>query len=63
MDYSAGPKVSVDDVTIRDITKFFVNYINNDNFGQIANAHLATADLAANDAFGGRCKWLAELHS
>jgi len=32
------------DVTIQDITEFFVNYMKNDRLGAIANAHLAWAD-------------------
>ena len=46
MDYTAAKPRLVEDVTIRDIQRFFVNYINNDNLGQIANAHLATADMS-----------------
>jgi hypothetical protein len=63
MDYTAAQPKLVEDVTIKDITKFFVNYINNDNLGQIANAHLATADLAAHGARDGKCILLAQLHS
>ncbi|RCH78976.1 hypothetical protein CU098_000156, partial [Rhizopus stolonifer] len=64
MDYTAAPPKTVsDEVKIRDILKFFVNYINNDNLGQIANAHLATADQSANGARDGKCIRLAQLHS
>lgn len=63
MDYTAAAPKLVEDVKIRDITKFFVNYINYDNLGQIANAHLATADLSANGARDGKCILLAQLHS
>lgn len=63
MDYSAPEPRLVEDVKIRDIQRFFVNYINNDNLGQIANAHLATADLSASGAMDGRCIKLAQLHS
>ncbi|KAI9354200.1 RNA dependent RNA polymerase-domain-containing protein [Pilaira anomala] len=63
MDYTAAPPKLVQDVKIRDIIKFFVNYINYDNLGQIANAHLATADQSVNGARDGKCILLAQLHS
>lgn len=63
MDYTAAKPRLVEDVTIRDIQRFFVNYINNDNLGQIANAHLATADMSDKGAMDGRCILLAQLHS
>ncbi|ORY97352.1 RNA dependent RNA polymerase-domain-containing protein [Syncephalastrum racemosum] len=50
-------------VTISDIISFFVRYINNDNLGQIANAHLGTADQSPEGAADGRCLHLAQLHS
>ncbi|KAG1151074.1 hypothetical protein G6F37_004946 [Rhizopus arrhizus] len=63
MDYTASDPRKVEDVKIRDIQRFFVNYINNDNLGQIANAHLATADFSDKGAMDGRCILLAQLHS
>ncbi|OBZ89514.1 putative RNA-dependent RNA polymerase SHL2 [Choanephora cucurbitarum] len=64
MDYTGAPPKQVEDeVKIIDILKFFVNYINNDNLGQIANAHLATADQSVNGARDGKCIRLAQLHS
>ncbi|KAI8972772.1 RNA dependent RNA polymerase-domain-containing protein [Pilobolus umbonatus] len=63
MDYSAAPPQLVDDVKISHIIKFFVNYINNDNLGRIANAHLATADHSPLGARDGKCMRLAQLHS
>lgn len=63
MDYTASDPRKVEDVKIRDIQRFFVNYINNDNLGQIANAHLATADFSEKGAMDGRCILLAQLHS
>lgn len=63
MDYSPGPPKLVEEVKIKDIQKFFVNYINNDNLGQIANAHLATADISLAGAKDGKCIRLAQLHS
>lgn len=50
-------------VTTDDIKEFFVDYIKNDNLGQIANAHLATADASEEGAMDHRCQRLAELHS
>ncbi|KAI9322600.1 RNA dependent RNA polymerase-domain-containing protein [Dichotomocladium elegans] len=63
MNYKAPKPPEVVDVRISDIKKFFVNYINNDNLGQIANAHLATADASPNGALDGNCLRLAQLHS
>lgn len=63
MDYKAEKPLKVDEVTISHIRKFFVNYINNDNLGQIANAHLATADRSSKGALDGACLRLAQLHS
>ncbi|KAI8145429.1 RNA dependent RNA polymerase-domain-containing protein [Fennellomyces sp. T-0311] len=63
MDYTAEAPLRVDEVSIMHICKFFVNYINNDNLGVIANAHLATADRSAKGALDGACLRLAQLHS
>lgn len=63
MDYTAPPSRTKDNVKISDILKFFVNYINWDNLGQIANAHLATADASPSGARDGKCLKLAFLHS
>lgn len=61
--YKAEEPLEVDEVKISHIQKFFVNYINNDNLGQIANAHLATADMSSSGALDGNCLRLAQLHS
>lgn len=63
MDYTPAPPKLVEEVKIKDILKFFVNYISNDNLGQIANAHLATADQSPAGARDGKCIRLAQLHS
>ncbi|ORX60333.1 RdRP-domain-containing protein [Hesseltinella vesiculosa] len=63
MDYKPPSPLTKDSVERGDIMKFFVNYINNDILGQIANAHLATADRSSDGAMDGACKRLAELHS
>lgn len=50
-------------VTNDQIKDFFVNYMKNDNLGQIANAHVAFADISASGARSDECIRLAELHS
>ncbi|TID17510.1 RdRP-domain-containing protein [Venturia nashicola] len=64
MDFTAIPPRRIrDKVTVKDMTEFFVNYMKNDNLGQIAHAHLAQAD---NQEFGvkdDKCLALAQLHS
>ncbi|KAI7849664.1 RNA dependent RNA polymerase-domain-containing protein [Circinella umbellata] len=57
-----SPKVE-GSVSINDIKRFFVDYIINDNLGQIANAHMAIADNSSQDAFDLTCISLAKLHS
>jgi RNA-dependent RNA polymerase len=50
MDFTADPPRRVkNEVTVKDMTEFFVNYMKNDNLGTIAHAHLAAADR---DEFG-----------
>ncbi|KAI9027116.1 RNA dependent RNA polymerase-domain-containing protein [Phycomyces nitens] len=63
MDYEPEKPLQVDEVHISHILKFYINYMNNDNLGQIANAHLATADMSYDGALNGSCKHLAQLHS
>lgn len=50
-------------VTITEIADFFVDYIKNDNLGQIANAHVVFADLSSQGAACSECVQLAKLHS
>ena len=57
------PPPSVMEVTIRDVQDFFVNYIKNDNLGQIANAHMIHADISPIGALCAECLELAALHS
>ena len=57
-----SPKVE-GSVSINDIKRFFVDYIINDNLGQIAHAHMAIADNSSQDAFDLTCISLAKLHS
>ena len=49
-------------VSINDIMEFFVDYVKNDNLGQIANAHLAIVDSLSQNVFDLRCIKFAELH-
>ncbi|KAI9259434.1 RNA dependent RNA polymerase-domain-containing protein [Phascolomyces articulosus] len=63
LNYQSENPLQVDKVNIGHIMKFFVNYINNDNLGQIANSHLAIADKSPMGARDGRCVRLAQLHS
>lgn len=50
-------------VTVEDIQDFFVDYIRNDNLGQIANAHLVLADTSSSGALCAECEQLSALHS
>lgn len=60
MDYSPPPKRAVDrDVTMNDITSFFVTYMKNDTLPSIAHAHIAQADLADDGVKDEKCKSFA----
>lgn len=64
MDYSATKAQSLSrDVTVNDITSFFVTYMKNDRLPQIAHAHLAYADYLDDGVNDERCIKLAALHS
>ncbi|PGH26670.1 hypothetical protein AJ80_01616 [Polytolypa hystricis UAMH7299] len=64
MDYSAPEPLTLSrEVTVNDITTFFVQYIKNDRLPQIAHAHLAFADWFDNGVENEKCIRLAELHS
>ena len=57
MDYSPPPKIAVDrDVTMNDITSFFVTYMKNDTLPSIAHAHIAQADLAEDGVMDEKCE-------
>ncbi|KAF7718767.1 Uncharacterized protein PECH_004246 [Penicillium ucsense] len=51
------------DVTIDDITSFYVTYMKNDSLPRIAHAHMAHADNLANGVYEPKCIRLAQLHS
>ncbi|EEH41892.2 hypothetical protein PAAG_03813 [Paracoccidioides lutzii Pb01] len=64
MDYSAPKSEVLDrDVTVDDIIKFFVSYMQNDRLPQIAPAHLAIADYSDDGVQDEKCLRLATLHS
>jgi RNA-dependent RNA polymerase len=63
MDYDASVPKELLQVTMDDLFEFFTDYIENDNLGVIANAHLAIADDSRHGAFDERCLKLAALHS
>ncbi|KAF9133051.1 hypothetical protein BGW39_010741 [Mortierella sp. 14UC] len=63
MDYSGREAALTNDVTIRDILKFFVQYAVSDNLGLIANAHLALSDQLQGGPKNQKCIRLAQLHS
>jgi RNA-dependent RNA polymerase len=64
MDYSATTPHDLDrDVTVNDITSFFVTYMKNDRLPQIAHAHLAFADYMDEGVADPKCLKLAALHS
>lgn len=51
------------DVTVNDITSFFVTYMKTDRLPQIAHAHLALADYLDDGVNNSKCIRLAQLHS
>eukprot|EP00878_Enallax_costatus_P009586 GHUV01010016.1.p1 GENE.GHUV01010016.1~~GHUV01010016.1.p1 ORF type:complete len:838 (+),score=275.45 GHUV01010016.1:487-3000(+) len=61
MDYTAEPPQRVDKVTVQHLQDHFVNFVKNDNLGQISTWLLAHADL--NGADCSACEELARLHS
>ncbi|EEQ35243.1 RNA-directed RNA polymerase Rdp1 [Microsporum canis CBS 113480] len=64
MDYTASNAQSLTrDVTVNDITSFFVTYMKNDHLPQIAHSHLAFADYVEDGVNDERCMQLAQLHS
>ncbi|KAF2488896.1 RdRP-domain-containing protein [Lophium mytilinum] len=64
MDYEAEPTREVSgDVTIAEVIEFYIQYMKNDSLGQIAIAHLATADRSPHGVLDDNCLKLAALHS
>lgn len=64
MDYTPPKPVTVDrEVTVDDITSFFVTYMKNDTLPRIAHAHVAFADFMDAGVKDEKCLRLAALHS
>ncbi|KAH7126903.1 RNA dependent RNA polymerase-domain-containing protein [Dendryphion nanum] len=64
MDFTPEKPQELDrEVTIKDISDFFVTYIKNDSLARIALAHLAQADINEEGVRDETCIQLAQLHS
>ncbi|KAI9927937.1 hypothetical protein MW887_002789 [Aspergillus wentii] len=64
MNYTSNKARDLDhDVTVDEITSFFVTYIKNDCLPRIAHAHLAWADRLEGGVNEEKCIRLAQLHS
>ncbi|PLN75384.1 RdRP-domain-containing protein [Aspergillus taichungensis] len=64
MTYTSNAARDLDhDVTVDEITSFFVTYMKNDCLPQVAHAHLAWADWLQNGVNEEKCIKLAQLHS
>lgn len=65
MDYTASGRPVEDDteMTSEKLKQFFFDFVNTDNLGIIANAHLALADESPQKALDSRCVRLAQMHS
>jgi RNA-dependent RNA polymerase len=64
MDYKGTKAPDLDhDVTVDEITSFFVTYMKNDCLPRIAHAHLAWADRLPRGVWEEKCIHLAQLHS
>ncbi|KAL4805531.1 RNA dependent RNA polymerase-domain-containing protein [Aspergillus unguis] len=64
MNYTSKKAQDLDqDVTVDEITSFFVMYMKNDCLPTIAHAHLAWGDFLENGANENKCIQLAQLHS
>lgn len=64
MDYASNKARDLDhDVTVDEITSFFVTYMKNDCLPRIAHAHLAWADRLEDGVNEEKCIRLAQLHS
>ena len=64
MEYTSNKARDLDhDVTVDEITSFFVTYMKNDCLPRIAHAHLAWADRLEDGVYEEKCMRLAQLHS
>ena len=55
MDFTPPKPDMVEQVTVDDITSFFIRYMKNDKIGQIAHAHMAHADLDPDGVKSRKC--------
>ena len=63
MDYSPPPPlIHGHEITVDDMTTFFVTYMKNDLLGTIANSHVALADYSDQGVKDERCKSQVEGH-
>ena len=63
-DYSRVPAVDIGKLVERsDMTDFFIQFMENDQLGRIANLHQQLADIKADGTFDPACLLLAEMHS
>jgi RNA dependent RNA polymerase len=60
---SVRPKDAGRDCTMTDISEFFLDFIRNDNLGQICNRHLIIADQSRYGARDAKCIELSQLAS
>ncbi|KAL2801788.1 RNA dependent RNA polymerase-domain-containing protein [Aspergillus granulosus] len=64
MNYTSKKAHDIDhEVTVDEITSFFVTYMKNDCLPTIAHAHLAWGDYLDDGVDGAKCIQLAQLHS
>ncbi|ETS84770.1 hypothetical protein PFICI_02795 [Pestalotiopsis fici W106-1] len=60
---AAEPKIVKQDITVKDICRFFVEYMKNDSLSTIALAHLVWSDRSMDGPKSPQCVELAQLHS
>jgi RNA-dependent RNA polymerase len=64
MDYKSNKAPDLNhDVTVDEVTSFFVTYMKNDCLPKIAHAHMAWADRLTDGVRSEKCMRLAKLHS
>jgi RNA-dependent RNA polymerase len=64
MEYKSNKAPDLDhDVTVDEVTSFFVTYMKNDSLPKIAHAHMAWADKLPDGVRSDKCIRLAKLHS
>lgn len=64
MEYASSESKNKDsDVVIEDVIRFFISFIETDQLGRIANAHVAISDCSAQGVSDQRCIELAAAFS